>query len=352
MTEAFFNVLTSTFLATSVWLLFRKNWIMLLIHLLSLFMLTQTRYIGIIYIVVSIFVALFIFKEQKRFSVILLVCAVFTVVLPYQYTKYQMKKRYGISMHSAFGGWIAANNVLVLMPEMKQTNPEGIENLKARYVHEEMIKIPDAAFNNERMLWTSYMWSNENSLRNVLFRYRDEHEISQSKVWIYVGEYMSEYAKYWKRKMPLEFAKRYYWLNFQQVFKHFPIEQNKDFKPDQSVFKFFKLSTKKAVVEHYPTFFLDIDPLRKIGHYLLWFATGLTLVIWGWKRKWFSVEHHKIMAIVVLFCAAYIGASIIGHPINNFRYFLPIYSPNLFFVFGVLAVVFNNNRLQKNIDTL
>jgi len=338
MTEVYFNVWTSVLLATAVWLLFRRNWLMLVIHIIALYLASQTRYIGMIYVVVSLFVFLFTFKERKWVSILLLVCAVSATILSYNNTKNQMEKTFGVRMFSAFGGWTAANNVLVLMPEMKEISPEEIKCHMARYVHEEMVKIPDSLFCNERLLATRYIWDNENSLKNVIFRYINEFQMPYFRAWVRVGAFMRAYANYWQKEMPIEFAKRFYLLNLGQVFKHFPIEQNLDFIPDQTTKDFFNLSDDDKM-EQFPTFFIDIDPLRKIGHYLLWIATGLALIIWGWKRKWFSAEQHKILGIIALFCAAYIGASVIGHPINNFRYFLAIYIPNLFFVFAVLAIV-------------
>ena len=337
MSDSLFQSLTLLFITEAMWLNRAKsitgNVLLVAVHLLLLFLVFEVRYVALFYPLLS--AVFLVARAQKKWQgALLALLPILLTVLVYNQTKSEMKKRFGESTFSAFGGWATANNAVSVLPYI-ELKPEELSDPDARFIHSVTTQFPDSVYSEKSIRDTDFMWSKTHPGKQALFLYRQQHPTSTYvKAWVHVGVMMGTYGNALIRKYPGLYLKHFLLPNAKQCFVHYPIFGYETFKPDSLQKEWFKLDQAEYHPRH--RLFSAINPLLEIFFYLRWVIFGAGLVLMILRFRGFTPDQKPVLVTVLLFIICYIGFSVLSHPINNYRYLVPLYPFMLFIPYAAL----------------
>ena len=305
MSDSIFVSLTMLYIATLFWI--KDNWKWFLVHIIILFIALNVRYTAIFYPIVSM---IFLWKSP-RMVIPLLVAVGF-----YFFTKNKMEEDIGYKTFSGFGGWAIANNAVSVIPYTKSrfTDP----NLK--YIHSVIEAYPDSVYSKEKIIATSFMWSPKLPGKQILYSYLNNSKKSYSYGFNYIGDLYKEYGIALIKKHPIEYIKRFIIPNILQIFKFY------EPKYDQFLGKCSVCPDwyGEYTVKERTGFIAKLNLIN-----ILFMLLKLGLLIYG-----IIYGDRKLIIFILLFLAF----SVTSHPINNWRYLIPLYP--VIYLLGISKIKF------------
>lgn len=321
MSDTIFNSLTLLFLATSFWIIIKPNFLNISLHLTILYLVINVRYAALFYPILSI--GLFLMHINKnKWYIVLAVLPVLIGIKIYKDTKAETKKVYQYNEFSAFSGWAAANNAVSIIPHIDLPLKE-FRNKDSRFIHRIITSYPDSTYHFKNIKATHFMWRKDFPGKHVFVYNAKTKNLRYTNAWIYTGRQFKDYASFLIKKYPFKYFRYYLWPNFMNMFQSYDIPNIKQYTPDKLSTEYFELDFKNHVYKN--SFLHKTNPIRKIYTPLLWIiciASGIFLVI---KRNSMEINKQKLLGFSLLFLILYLGFSVLAHPINNFRYLMPIY---------------------------
>lgn len=325
MSDSLFVSLTLLFLTTGFWLVYNASYWMAAIHLLLLYWCIDARYIGLFY---PIFAAVFLFlgfREKNKWLAIGTAVIPLLIVLIYRSNATDaMKEEFGQETFSAFSGWQRANNAVAVLPYVK-VNADEIQDPQLKTIHQIIRSFPDSLFSTKDIIATNFMWVKSYPGKAVLFQYIQQTQTPYLQAWVAVGVQMEKYGAFLQDKYKSEYFTHFILPNFKNIFEVFEINEGTKFTADANIKSAFAVDVDTYEYKH--SFFKPLTGIRKIGDLLVWMALLLSVIagLIFFKKLQFSTAQLFIIGGALLFIGAFLGASVIAAPINNFRYIMPIY---------------------------
>jgi protoporphyrinogen oxidase len=227
LTDCIFTGLTIIWFTQLLWIIFRPNKRIIILHSLLLFVLFAIRYNALYYPIISGFVVLrSTISWQVKFisqGIAILLIGLFV----WQTSSYY-KTLTGSRQFSAFGGWMLANNALMMYRNLPMNGrsdiPKGLERLHQITAHH-LDSIRYLIVRPDSTIQIYYMWSATSPLNQFLAeRYKNDNTTPYFKRWASVGPLYGQYGKYLIEKYPFQYAKYFMWQNTLWYFA--PVTEN------------------------------------------------------------------------------------------------------------------------------
>lgn len=335
MSDGIFNSLTMLFLTTAIWIIYKKNWVLIICHLVIFAFLYSIRFSGMFYICISIFTLVISPTCKSRMGkAILAVLPVALFLLLYTNTKKEYQEHSGANTLSGFSGWQLINNASVLFPEAKQISPAIFKSEDTKNLHRFLQSCPDSLFNDNYAMNTDYMWKKELPYKQFLFLYAMHTKQNYSVSWAKTGELYGRYAKELILHSPFKFFIDFIIPSFLSNFNYRDIaDTNNPFVNEKMIQEYYQVNIDKY--EHKNPLFKKLNSIRKIMHYIYWSAFLLCLgyFVCHIRTSNFKNKEWLIALLLGAFIVIYIGTSSISSPYTTWRYTLPIYIPSLIFMY-------------------
>lgn len=325
MSDSLFVSLTLFYITTGIWIIYSGGYAAIAANLLLLWWCMDCRYIGLFYPFLS--AAAVSWALWKRFKWLALAAGLLPLLLLlfyYSNATDKMKEEFGIETFSAFGGWQKANNGVAVLPYVK-VDLQEISQPQIKAIHQIVRQFPDSCFNTASIMATNFMWTRGYPGKQCLAQYIQQSGTPYLTAWVYLGTQMDLYGDFLQSRYKTAYFSHYILPNFLNIFKVYDIGEYKDFTADANTKAFF--TTDRDNYQYKTSFFRPLTGLRKMGDALGWLAliasviAGLLLLN---KLAW-TVEQKLVVAFMVVFIAAFCGASVLAAPINNFRYMMPVF---------------------------
>lgn len=350
MSDGIFNSLTMLFLTTAIWIIYKKNWILIIVHLIIFAFLYSIRFSGMFYICISIFTLIISPTcRSKTGKALLAALPVILFLALYVNTKKEYRQQSGADTLSGFSGWQLINNASVLFPEAKQLSPALFKSGDTKVLHRFLQSCPDSLFSNEYTMTTDYMWNKDLPYKQFLFHYAINTKQNYSVSWAKTGELYGRYAKELILHSPFKFFTDYIIPSFLSNFNYRDIaDTHNTFVNEKMYQKYYHVTIDRY--EHTNPLFNNLNPIRKILHYIYWgaFLISLGYFIYHIRKPNFKDKAWTIALLLGAFIVIYIGTSSLSSPYTTWRYTLPIFIPSLIFIYYNAGHLIRE-KMQKHI---
>ncbi len=348
MSDSIFNSLTLLYLFSAMMILKKPKIGYIIGNLIVLYLIINVRYSAIYYPVLTSLILIFKLNKNRKY-VIVSIMPLFLLLKMYVDTKAETKKTYKLDSFSGFSGWAMANNAVSILPYI-DLNPDDIEDLDNKIIHTIVTSFPDSMYTHENINKTGFMWFKNFSGKRVLSYYMQKKKYSYVKAWIYTGSKFKDYGKFLISEYPFEYLKYYLYPNFKQLFYNYRIPRQRNFKVDDLIKEYYDYDINTVEYESNSSFLHKFNGIRDVTSILLWIILIFSLTYLFIKQKSINAFQKPQMAFLIIFFLCYCGLSVIAHPINNFRYLIPIYSIQL--LIPILAVnhFMINKKTKKNVS--
>lgn len=338
MSDSVFNSLTLIYLATAFWIIKQPTALNIILHVVVLYLLIKVRYAALFYPILS-FCILLLHSKKKRIFILVSLIPIIVSVKIYNETKSKTKEVYGLNEFSGFNGWATANNAVSIIPYI-QLQPNEIKDRDSRVIHQIVTSYPDSAYQYKYINKTSFMWSKNFPGKKIHFYYMQNKKYNYNKAWIYAGMKLRNYSSFLIKRYPMKYFRYYLFQNFKYVFYTFKIPNVNKYTPDNLSKEYFQLKIDNYDYKY--SFLHKFNTPRKIFTPILWVIFLISVVVMFIKNMVFQNDLSKLFVFILIFIISYVGFSIIAHPINNFRYLIPIYCFQL-----LIPCVVLNKMLSK-----
>ncbi len=342
MSDGLFCSLTMLWLTSGLWLVKRRNWWLMVVHLALLIFIYSTRYVGLAYVPISMGIILLSFlnsgKKNKLWEYSLILLPIILITITHSNIKEKYKAVFKVDTISPFGGWQLLNNVSTILPEIREMEASKIKGGKERELHQILMQFPDSVYTEANMLTTNQMWSKMLPPKQYLFFQMQEMQMPYSLAWAKVGVTFERYAKQIIKMYPWRYFTHYIIPSTISTFNYYGIDDWKNtFKSEKFVEEYFHISPTQ--LEHKEGIFPAMNMLRYLTHYLFWAVGAICIFLFVFSIKTLSKNRNKLFVLIAIlgFILAYIGANIIASPNTVWRYSVPFYVPALAFIMVVLC---------------
>lgn len=341
MSDSIFNSLTLLYITSSLWILKQPNIRNITVHLIILYVVINVRYAALFYPILSVVIFLYHIKKNILFGFVSILPIVITIFI-YVDTKSRVKEIYHVDEFSPFSGWAMANNAVSVIPHIN-LRADAIEDKENKFIHQVVSSFPDSIYQFKYIRETSFMWNKEFPGKQILFYTVKQKQLGYSNSWAFTGQKFKKYGSFLIKKYPLEYFKYYLYPNFKQLFSSYKIPNVRVYKPDKLSTGYFNLDFDEF--RYHFSFLHKFNSIRKVFTPLLWILFIVSVFALLGARTIFKKDQKILIAFVLIFILCYAGFSVIAHPINNFRYLIPIYSLQLLIISIVLKE--RNNIFSK-----
>lgn len=342
MSDLLFAVMVYFMLASYLYLFKKNSWLALGIFLLSLYFALQIRYSAMIFPLLFI-VCFFMLKDKLRWVGIAGTVAV--SLLFYNQVKSDMQKTTGFDQFSTgFDGWQLANNALHIIPHI-DLQLENIRNPEIKSVHSFALAQKDRIAEitqNGAVPSASFMWINDQPLKQYLFAYMQHTGEPYASSWIKLGSgTYKRYGQYLMKKYPLEFMRYYYLPNAKSIFyvnskeiigKYTPI----NVKDISEWYRIPESTDMNAKHTPYESFVAEASAASYIPIWII-IAIGTVLsIVMRKKLLWQSREGQPAFWVIVAAGALYYAATVFASPVS-LRFWIPMNAV----LFAVIYILYN-----------
>ncbi len=344
LSDSLFNSLTLLWITTGIWMIMRQNIVAAILHCIILYFAISVRYIGLFYPILSAFIFILDYKKWKFISAMALVPLII-LISTVQSVKNKTAELFGYETFSGFSGWAAANNAVAIIPYI-ELDPLQIPDKQVAAMHSLVISFNDTCYSWYHIKDTDFMWDKLFPGKALLGYNAQQLRIPYNAAWIYTGTQWKEYGTYLRNKYPLQFFRYYMVPNMGGVFEVFPYGSEKQYVPDNTSKVYFNVPVEKY--EFKSSLFDNVYGYRLILYYAMLFSF-IGLVIYAIiKRKTMLRENNtgRFLLFTAGFVFLYVAMSIYSHPIQNYRYLIPVY-PVVIAVIAILGNVIWSNRITK-----
>ena len=338
MSDSIFNSLTLLYLTSALWIIKKPNVLNVTLHLIFLYMVINVRYAALFYPILSLGVLLFNFKKHKLYIIASLLPILISFNIYYN-SKAEVNNVYEIDEFSGFSGWAIANNAVSMIPYI-DLKPEDIKDKEIRFFHQIMTSYPDSIYSHHHINATDFMWKRAFPGKEILKYTIETQKYSYTKSWIFVGTKLKKYGAFLIKRYPLKYLKHYLIPNIKQLFYAYEIPEVNEFVSNKLYNQYFNMDINRYKYDY--SFLHKLNPIRKIANPFIWLVFLASVITFFIRRKQFMKDHQNLILLLLLFTMFYAVFSVIAHPINNFRYLIPIYCIQL-----VIPCIVLNKLLAK-----
>ncbi|GIV33333.1 MAG: hypothetical protein KatS3mg031_0868 [Chitinophagales bacterium] len=334
MSDSLFISLTYLYLASLIWIVGRANVFFIVLNLVLIYAITQVRYTGLFYPVISA-LSFFLAYREKVTAALLSLLPFAVIGLLIVQTRNGTEKHIGVKMFSGFSGWQLANNALHLIPHI-QLSANEISDPEIRFVHQLVLITRDSVDYPKNDVSSDFIWNNKGPLKAVLFTSMQYTRQPYLTAWYRVSPILGKYGSFLIKKYPLAFARWFLLINFRRLLY-----------PDNEMFKRFESNVPEIAKDwfhlkgegfrpgfapfHKTAFLLPL--LNLIGWILFITAVGFAAI--RWKRLSFDPRQEKIFAILLGFVLLYSAFSVYAGPIVT-RYLIPVHTTQALLIYSLL----------------
>lgn len=346
MSDTMFIVYTLFWLSSLFWMLHKPGYLVFIVHLISLFLAINTRYIGLFYPLITIGVLIYSYRKWSWVMVLVVIGVVYGI---YRYTASQMNKYYGMYTFTEFSGWATANNASIMVPYI-DLRSENFSKKTSQFINQTLASYPDSIYNPRSILATQFIWSKHYPGKMILYEVLHSNPgMSYTRAWNLVGKWLGEYGKALILQHPLDFIHYFVLLNTRQVFYpeiklgHF----RHDPKIDKAAFVYYRINSSKFQAR-YDFFGKYINGITSLVNLLLWLLLFVLAFFWIWTKSWQKLTLIKwnILSLTLIFMVVYLGGSILTHPVH-YRYLLPIHPLMLTLCAVALSDLMSRERREE-----
>lgn len=354
MSDLLFAVIVYFMLAAFLYLFKRPNWISLFVFVLSLYFALHIRYSAMMFPI--LFIVGFLLMKNK-FYWIGIVCTLAVSFLFYNQVKADMRKVTGFNQFSTgFDGWQLANNAIHIVPYIDldyRLLPEDEMKILHQFVvaQEDVIR---EKTNNGTKTSASFMWINDEPLKQFLFACMEYTGESYPTCWIKLGsDYYKDYGKYLIKKYPLKFLQYYYLPNAKSIFYVDSKEMIGSYTriDRKDIFDWYHIPTKANVNARHTIYESFVSEASAVSYIPIWIViligTVLSVVLRR-KLKWDGKDSRTIFWIIVAIGVLYYGVTVFASPVS-LRFWLPM-NAVLFAVIYILynrLIIYRKNKLTQ-----
>ncbi len=323
LSDSLFNSLTLIWITTGIWMIMRQSLIATVVHLIVLYFVINVRYIGLFYPVMTAFIFILDYKKWKFLSAIALVPLII-LFSTMQSVKHKTSELFGVDTFSGFSGWAAANNAVAIIPHI-DLDANQIPDKKIAALHKLVTSFDDTCYSWYHIKDTDFMWDKLFPGKALMNYNLQQMRVPYVNGWIYTGTEWKEYGTYLRNKYPLQFFRYFMVPNMGGVFQVFPYGAENTYVPDNTSKVYFNVPVEKY--ENKYELFNGVYYYRVILYYIMLIAFIALLIFSIVKRKTiFNTEQSgKFVLFTAGFIVLYIAMSIFSHPIQNYRYLIPVY---------------------------
>lgn len=322
--DALFTTLNLIWLTQLLWIVVRPDLRLILIHAVLLLMAFTVRYNAIYFPLISTLVIIWcgVSKKEKRIGLAFKFLLLGSFI---GFTQMQFKKRTNIVQSTPFSGWQMAANALQAYSHVSPVNPESVPG-RFKELQTLVNKYMDSIrrINHNPYFESSffYMWD----VRSPLLQYSksvtsENYEHPEFKTWASMARPMSDYGFYLIETHPGAYLK-YYLLPNMLLFNQPETEYLGWYNMGKPivgpiVVKWFGLrSNEIRFTDKNPSLsFLSIIS-ESIGPINIMLVIGFLVFLGMRGFGKCTVNSRRVLFIMLLFCIANSGFSIIASPIH------------------------------------
>jgi len=215
--DAVFIGLSLLWLTTLVWIIYKPQPWMAVLHAILLLACFTLRYNAIYYPFIAA-LAFLLSRQSWKLKIAGFALSIGLVLASFLFTSQKMKDTTGQWQFSAFGGWQLANNALYMYEHIPAAErgpiPARFAQLETM-VRQHMDTLKKVKFTHEDTVNSFfYLWSGRGPLIQYLDRqYKKDSTTPYFKRWASEGPLYGAYALYLIKKYPLQFAENFLWPN-------------------------------------------------------------------------------------------------------------------------------------------
>jgi hypothetical protein len=355
MSDLLFGAMIYIMLASFVFIMKKRNWIALVIFLLSLFCSLYIRYSAIIFPFIFI-VCFFWVKGKIRW--VSMAGAIIVTVLFYNQMKTLMKETTGFDQFSTgFDGWQLANNALHILPYI-DLDSQKISDRKVRELHQFSLPYKDTiskVANQGTTLIISFLWDPGFPLKKFLYQEMQRQQRSYAHLWIQLGSTLyKDYGQYLILRYPWKFMRYYYYPNVKHVFFLYNpgIIFYETSIATKEACEWYKIEEPQNLTCKNPFYKGIAWKYMQIFWSVRWiFILGLSVWAILWRKR---IKYNKADKIVFwslfIFGAIYFASTVFASPIED-RYWFPtecILFSFCYILFNKLVFCMRSNSLGNN----
>lgn len=343
MSDSVFVSLTLVWIATAIWLIYKKSIWIFLLHLAVLFLLIQVRYSGLFFPLFSMIV-LYISWGKTGKLVWIVPALVFAFV--YSDTKKKTEKIFGTEVFSAFSGWQLANNAMHIVPHI-DLEPGEIKNRNNSYIHSIVVTTDSSKF-PDKGITSNFLWDDSLALKSVLREIRISRRMNYVKGWVYCGKVFKKYGQFLIMKYPLKYFRYFAIYNMKNIF-YPPLEifgRYVEYEPEETLSSWFNLGPEKFTPKW--NFFIKyISPKLSIMNLLLWILVILILIYAVFRIRIisFSDIQRKMFWILFAFTVVYLAFHVLASPIT-LRYLVPLFNIKIIVPYILLNAMYKQESIS------
>jgi hypothetical protein len=324
MSDSIFISLTLLWFASGLLLLHKFSWKIVALHLILIFLCIKVRYAGMFYPFISI--VIFMFSNKKwawAFSLIALLIPTYVYIR----TKDLTKNVFKTEIFSALGGWVNANNAVVMIPYVKLSDEE-INDPDLRIANTIIRAYPDSIYSIENTMNTSFIWAPGFPGKKMIDIVLDQKkDFDYVQAWVYSGYVWGKYAKILIAQNPflyfrlfiLHNAKEYFWPKVNNYAQYEQKELDSIYKRH---FEIYNITELKAEADLMPV----LNPYVPATNFARWLLCigAFIYLIYLLKNKLLNSAHKKIFILLGIYIVLYSLFSIVTAPVI-LRYLVPVY---------------------------
>lgn len=345
MSECLFTSLTFIFIATCLWLLNKPSIWIFIVHIFVMAFAIYIRYTALFYPLFSAVLLIYQYRKKGAYKLIAVLPLVVMFII-YNNIKKEYKQEIGIDTFSGFSGWALANNAVSVIPYI-DLKKEEIEDSELQLLHEICTYYPDSIYSHQMINSTSFMWEKELAGKQFFFKIMQNKDMAYVPGWAYASIKLKDYAVMLIKKYPGLYFKHFLWPNFLQTFKYYPLPEPTVFKPQKGVTSYYGVDVEEYKFKS--NVYGGINKVRKITDPLLWVLFFAAAIIYFVKNKWLnlSVNERHFINVLLIFGVMFVAFCVVTHPINNFRYLIPVYFIKVFLPVIVIFRIIDNRKKEE-----
>lgn len=354
MSDLLFAVMIYFMLAAFLYLFKnKKSWIALAVFLLSLYFALQVRYSAMMFPPLFI-VCFFLFKDKMRW--IGIAGTIVVTLIFYNQVKSDMRETTGFNQFSTgFDGWQLANNALHVIPYI-DLKPERIKSEEMRLLHEIAVLQKSVILektNNGTKTSASFMWINDQPLKQFLFAYINYYQQPYPTAWVKLGSGIyKDYGQFLIKKYPLQFLRYYYLPNAKSIFYVDSKEIIGSYSPinGRDIFQWYRIpegTDMNAKYTPYSDFVAEASAMSYIPIFIIILVGAVLSVVMRKKLSWRDNDGKKAFWIIVTVGVIYYAATVFASPVS-LRFWIPMNAV----LFAVVYILYNRiiaSKLQTEI---
>lgn len=331
MSDSVFTSLTLLWLTSGIWLMHRLNWLVAAAHLIIMLLAIQVRFVGLFYPAVTCLMLLFAYRLRLKALAVVAATILVPFFIHHSITK-TTTELFGVESFSGFSGWALANNAVSIIP-YSDLKPEEIKDPQLRWIHQHVVQQPDSFYSPYHIVKTSFIWENEHAGKLVMQELQKHLQLSYTSSWIHTGELLSRYGKLLILNDPLAYLRHYILMNVKELlYPSVTIFEYMETPVQDFHRSWYKLEGVEKFEARFDLIGKYIDHAANEAALLLWILVAAAAAVVPFKWKTLEKTQRGIFLYLAGFSLAYIGFSIIAHPVH-LRYLMPLHALQVYFVY-------------------